>query len=90
MMDLVPAFPYFGLPTTVGLIGLAAMKLHERSAPPLQLSGGSSRSMGSDVMEIEAHGPVTATIHCGDTLPETVRLSPGTVVPLKTEITSGK
>lgn len=33
MIDPALAFLYFGLPTMVGLIGLAAMKLHERSAP---------------------------------------------------------
>ena len=33
-MDPLSMFLYFGVPTTVGLIGLAAVKLHERSAPP--------------------------------------------------------
>jgi hypothetical protein len=33
-MDPLSMFLYLGLPTTIGLIGLAAAKLHERSAPP--------------------------------------------------------
>lgn len=32
-MDPVLAFLYFGVPAIVGMIGLAAVKLHERSAP---------------------------------------------------------
>jgi murein endopeptidase len=35
MIDPALAFLYFGFPTVVGLIGLAAVKLHERSVPPL-------------------------------------------------------
>jgi hypothetical protein len=32
-MDPLSMLLYFGVPTLVGLIGLAAVKLHERSAP---------------------------------------------------------
>jgi hypothetical protein len=35
MINPALAFLYFGLPTMVGLTGLAAVKLHERSAPPV-------------------------------------------------------
>jgi len=35
MIDPALAYCYFGLPATIGPIGLAAMRLHERSAPPM-------------------------------------------------------
>ena len=35
MIDPALAYAYFGLPTTVGLIGWAMVKLHERSAPQI-------------------------------------------------------
>jgi len=45
-MDPLSSVLYFGVPTAVGLVGLAAVKLHERSVPPsLELPSGSSGVM---------------------------------------------
>jgi hypothetical protein len=51
MIDPALAFLYFGLPTMVGSIGLAAMKLHERSAPPLPEANGGRGTDGEDRRE---------------------------------------
>jgi len=50
MIDPALAFLYFGLPTIVGLIGLAAVKLHERSAPP-DIAEGKTPQPGKDLPE---------------------------------------
>jgi hypothetical protein len=42
-MNAISAFLYFGLPVTVTLIGWVALKLHERSAPPLEDRGAGGR-----------------------------------------------
>jgi hypothetical protein len=41
-MDPLSMFLYFGVPTLVGLIGLAAVKLHERSTPAEPAQANSS------------------------------------------------
>jgi hypothetical protein len=35
-MDALTLLLYFGAPTTIGVIGLVGLKLHERSAPPIE------------------------------------------------------
>jgi hypothetical protein len=55
MIDPALAFLYFGLPTMVGVIGLVAVKLHERSAAPLDDSPGDSGievTMDGDIITV--------------------------------------
>jgi hypothetical protein len=36
VLDALTLFLYFGAPTTIGIIGLVGLKLHERSAPHVE------------------------------------------------------